>query len=256
MSNLKHKVAVVTGASAGLGRGIALRLASDGANLAICARGESALDEVAQELRARGAEVYAQVCDVSKPDELQNFIQQAAELSGSIDILVCNAAAIPWPKPLDEYLETDWQAAIDTGVSATFHTMREAFPFMRDRGGRIITMGSIGGVRGVKGAGGYAATKAAIIGLTRVAANDWAQHGITANCVLPMGMSKAWADLLASLPEGTDTFEAVHMRRNAVGRPGDAENDIGPVVSFLGSDDSRYVTGAVIPVDGGLNDLE
>ncbi|WP_143708036.1 SDR family NAD(P)-dependent oxidoreductase, partial [Gordonia terrae] len=182
--------------------------------------------------------------------------RKAAEATGNIDILVCNAAAIPWPKPLHEYPETDWQTALDAGVSATFHTMREAFPYMSERGGRIITMGSIGGVRGVKGAGGYAATKAAIIGLTRVAANDWAQYGITANCVLPMGMSKAWEDLLASLPEGTDTFAAVHMRHNAVGYPGDAEKDIGPVVSFLGSDDSRYVTGAVIPVDGGLNDLE
>lgn len=256
MADLNGKVAVITGASAGLGRGIALRFASDGASLAICARGKDALEEVAGELRGRGAEVHAQVCDVSKPEELRDFIGQAASLSGSIDIVVCNAASIPWPKPLDEYPEDEWQAAIDTGVSATFHTIREAFPFMRERGGRIITMGSVGGVRGVKGAGGYAATKAAIIGLTRVAANDWAQYGITVNCVLPMGMSKAWSDLLASLPEGTDPFAAVHMRRNAVGYVGDAENDIGPVLSFLGSDDSRYLTGAVIPVDGGLNDLE
>lgn len=256
MANLKGKVGVVTGASAGLGKGIALRFASDGADLAICARNQEALDEVANELRSRGARVHAQRCDVTKPEEVASFIAQAADLNGSIDILVCNAAAIPWPKPLHEYPEEEWKAAIDTGVSATFHTMRETFPWMRERGGRIITMGSVGGVRGVKGAGGYAATKAAIIGLTRVAANDWAPYGITANCVLPMGMSRAWADLLGTLPEGTDAFEAVHMRRNAVGYPGDAENDIGPVVSFLGSDESRYVTGAVIPVDGGLNDLE
>ncbi len=256
MGRFDGRVAIVTGASKGLGKGVALRLASEGATLAVCARTRSALDGTADELRARGAKVLARTCDVTDKAQLCAFVDEAGALTGRIDILVCNAAAMVLPVPLEEYDDAVFHAALAGGVTSVYYTMRAAFPYMRETGGRIVTMTSMGGWRGVKGSGGYAASKTALIGLTRAAANDWGRFSITANCVMPMGMSDAWASYLAQMPPGTDPFLGIGVRRNALGYAGDPEVDVAPAVAFLCSEDARYVTGVVLPVDGGLNDLE
>ena len=127
---------------------------------------------------------------------------------------------------------------------------------MKDKGGKIINFTSTAGIRSTKGAGGYAVAKAGVIGLTKVAANDWGEYGINVNCVAPMAMNDVWASIVEKMPEGTSPTEAVGARATALGFVGEADKHIAPAVVFLASEDSDYITGLVMPVDGGVTDLE
>lgn len=256
MRGLKDRIAIVTGASKGLGRGIALRLAEEGALLTVCARNTAALESVAEEIRARGGVADTFTCDVTDQAQIAALVDCVAGRHGRIDILVNNAAFMSQPVSLDRYEDDYWRQGIAGGLDSAFYMMRAVFPHMSANGGRIVNMTSMGGVRGVRGSGAYAAAKTGIIGLTRAAANDWGQYGITANCVMPMGLSDSWQKYIDDNAPGSNPFDALGVRRNAVGYAGDPERDVAPVVAFLCSDDARYVTGAMIPVDGGLSDLE
>ncbi len=254
--SLEGRVAIVTGASRGLGRGIALRFAEEGAILSLCARSESDLAAVAGEARARGAKVHHRICDVTSRADIDALVSRTAEAEGRIDILVNNAAYMATPIPLDAYDERLWEDVLSGGLTSAFLMMKAVYPHMRKHGGSIVNMTSLGGIRGVKGAGAYGAAKTGLIGLTRAAANDWGRDGIRVNCVAPMAMSDAWAGFMKTRPPGTDPWAAIGIRSNALGYVGDAEMDIAPAVAFLCSDHARYITGAVLPVDGGLLDEE
>ncbi|MEI9887576.1 MAG: SDR family oxidoreductase [Rhizomicrobium sp.] len=254
--SLEGRVAIVTGASRGLGRGIALRFAEEGAILSLCARSEPELAAVAEEARARGARVHHRVCDVTSKAAVEALVASTAEAEGRIDILVNNAAYMAVPVPLDTYDEQLWEDVLSGGLTSAFLMMKAVYPHMRRHGGRIVNMTSLGGIRGVKGAGAYGAAKTGLIGLSRAAANDWGRDGIRVNCVAPMAMSDAWASFMKTLPPGTDPWAAIGVRSNTLGYVGDPERDIAPAVVFLCSDDARYITGAVLPVDGGLLDVE
>lgn len=252
------KVAIVTGASAGIGLGIAKRFAREGAVVAMCSRTKATLDDAAAQVREIGGKVIHSTCDVSSPEQIDEFVGGVVEEAGAVDILVNNAAYIPSsPTPLEDIADEDFENAINGGLYSTYFFMKRVLPIMKEKGtGRIINFSSIGGIRGVHGAAGYGAAKMGIVGLTRVAANEWGKYGITVNCVAPMAMSETWAELMKTLPEGTDPWEAANVRSNAVGYVGDAEADVAPPVVFLASDDARYITGHVMPIDGGLVDLE
>lgn len=256
MRGLNGRVAIVTGAGKGLGRGIALRLAEEGVRQVICARTYDDVAKVAGEIEARGGSALPLACDVTKAEEIADLVRSAAEVSGTIDILVNNAAFMSQPRPLQDYDDEYWASGIEGGLTSAYRLMQAVFPHMKDNGGRIVNMTSLGGLRGVKGSGAYGAAKTGLIGLTRAAANDWGAHGITVNCVAPMGLSDAWQSFVDTQPEGTNPFDAIGVRRNALNFAGDPERDIAPAVAFLCSEDSRYITGAVLPVDGGLLDLE
>jgi len=258
MRRLDGKVAIISGGSSGICRGVALRFAAEGASVAICSIDtESELAAAALDIKARGAEVVAERCDVGARTEIEQFVDATVERFGRVDVLV-NGAAYMYPgASFEDYSIADYERSIRDGLDSVFHFMQCVFPYMRDQGGgKILNFASIGGIRGVRRAGGYAAAKMGLIGLSRSAANDWAQYGINVNCIAPMAMSRSWREYLDTFPEGTDPFEIVGTRRNALGRPGDPERDIGPAAAFLCSSDADFITGHVLPVDGGLLDLE
>ena len=254
MKRLEGRVAIVTGGNQGLGFGIAMRFVKEGATVAICARNGEKLQKAADKLSAMGGNVIHQVCDVTSDEQIDNFVNHVVEKVGGVDILINNAACIPVQASLEDCDEDNYLQAVDAGVNSVYRFMRRVFPLMKDKGGKIINVSSLAGIRGVKQSGGYATAKAAIVGLTRVAANDWGQYGINVNCIAPMGMTETWA---AHLPEDCENpFLASGLRSNALGYAGDPEKHIAPAVLFLASEDSDYITGALLPVDGGLCDLE
>ena len=261
---LKDKVAIITGASQGLGRSMAKVFSAKGARLAVCARNTSALEELKHELEAAGGEVVFKSCDVFQKSQMGDFVDYVVEHFGRVDILVNNAMNMP-AAVKEEIDDEEFTAMVNGGLHSTNTMMNLVMPVMRDHGGGVIlNMTSIGGLRGLKSpalaystASGYAAAKAGIVGLSRSAANHWADYKIRVNCVAPMGMTETWRKMLDGLGVARDVnpFEAGGSRSNALGYAGEPDEDIAPVCAFLCSDEASYVTGCLLPVDGGLHDL-
>lgn len=243
------KVVILTGASRGIGRGLALHLARRGARLVVTGRKPERLEEVGAELDALGAEHLRVVSNVADRDGCFALAQATLDHFGRIDGLVANAQTFRSVTPLEEVTESDMDLLFDTGPKGTLWLMQAVFPTMRDQGwGRIVTMGSNGALNGSAGYGPYVGSKEAIRGLTRVAAREWGNLGIVVNCVCPVSAAhrtppepgseraKMWAATYAAQP---------------ISRDGDAEDDIAPIVTFLLSDACRYMTGQTLMADGG-----
>jgi NAD(P)-dependent dehydrogenase (short-subunit alcohol dehydrogenase family) len=247
---LTGRVAVVTGAAAGLGLGMARQLARHGASVVIADRNAAAGAAAARSITAElGGTCRFVLADVSVREEVRRLIGETIEAFGRIDVLINNAQNFtPWV-PLDEKTDEMFEESLRTGLWGTLWAMRATFPHMRAQGcGSIINLASVNGTLGVANGSDYNTTKEAIRGLTRSAAQDWGVHGIRVNCIEPNGLSSAWA-ALASDPAALAERAALLPLR----RIGDPEWDIGPAVVFLASDDSRYVTGTTLHVDGGTH---
>lgn len=256
MKKFEGKVVIVTGASRGLGFAIATYFAKEGATVAICSRKAETLQQAADKIATGGGgRVIHKVCDVSSTEQVNDFIDFVIKEAGGVDILVNNAAIVPTDqRSAEEWEVEDFAKILDVNTNSIFRFMKGVFPYMKEEGGKIVNMSSMAGIRGMKFSVSYGTSKAGIIGLTRTAANDWGKYGITVNCIAPVAQTEIWA---AVLPEEYDNpFTAFGMRSNALEYAGDPERHIAPVVGFLASKDADYVTGAVIPVDGGLIDLE
>jgi 3-oxoacyl-[acyl-carrier protein] reductase len=226
------------------------QLARHGATVVLADRedvaGEAAASAITTELGGVARFVRT---DVSVQDDVRHLIAFTVETFGRIDVLVNNAQNFTPFVPLDEKTDEMLEASLRTGLWGTWWAMRAAFPFMRDqRGGSIVNLASCNGTLGAANGSDYNATKEAIRGLTRSAAQDWGVYGIRANCIEPNGLSSAWS-ALASQPEVLAERAALLPLR----RIGDPEWDIGPAVVFLASDDSRYVTGTTLHADGGTH---
>jgi NAD(P)-dependent dehydrogenase (short-subunit alcohol dehydrogenase family) len=247
MEKLKNKVAIVTGGGQGVGLGIASVLASAGASLVITGRTAATLERAAGELRESGAQVLTISSDVRKRADAFATIAQTVERFGRVDILVNNAQSSSPGIPLEDIDENTVTLTIESGLLGTLYHMQAAFPELRRRGGSIINLGSREGVIGGLGMGIYAATKEGIRGLSRTAAREWGTHGIRVNVICPAANTPAAEKFFAEYPEK----EAYYLSQIALGRFGNIRDDIGPVALFLASDDSQYVTGQTINVDGG-----
>ena len=243
--NLKDKVAVVTGGNRGIGKAIALRLAQEGASVAICGTNEATIQTAVSEIQALGREALGLKVDVSKPAEVEGFAKAILEKFGKSDILV-NNAGITRDNLLLRMSEQEWDDVIDTNLKSAF-LMTKAFvkPMMKARQGRIINITSIVGVRGNGGQANYAASKAGIIGLTKTTAREFASRSITCNAVAPgfiqTDMTQALGDKV------TDQLK----QEIPLGFLGET-SDIASAVAFLASDGARYITGQVLCVDGGM----
>jgi NAD(P)-dependent dehydrogenase (short-subunit alcohol dehydrogenase family) len=244
--SLTGKVAIVTGAGQGVGRGVALALAADGAAVMLMGRTLSKLEAVRAEVNGRGGRAAAVSGDVKELGDIERSVAATVEEFGTIDILVNNAQEVA----LGYLLEVSDEAVVagwSSGPLATLRFMRLCHPYLRG-GGAIINMGSAAGVRPDPiRRGAYAAAKEAIRALTRAAAMEWGGDDIRVNAVLPYAMSPALEQLAFDAPDEFDRRRLI----NPMGRIGDAEIDVGRAVAFLAGPDARYITGATIPVDGG-----
>jgi 2-hydroxycyclohexanecarboxyl-CoA dehydrogenase len=245
---LDGRVAVVTGAGRGIGRGIALALADAGARVAAVDIDGASASETASILSQKGAEATAISCDVSHRDSVEVMVATVVERFGSLSALVNNAQALRPEVPLMEHTVDDMVLALDSGFWGTFHCMQAAFLHLRESGdGRVVNLGSSAGTHGQAGLAGYAAAKEAIRGLSRVAAREWGEFGITVNVICPSAVSpgmQAWAF------EHPD-LHAEFLAKRPIPRDGDAFADIGPLVVFLAGTGSGFITGETIMVNGG-----
>jgi 3-oxoacyl-[acyl-carrier protein] reductase len=236
-SSLEGKTALVTGASRGIGRAIAAELANAGATVVIGYHsGADEAAEVADELGCRSVQA-----DVSDPDDAKRLVEEA----GDVDVLV-NNAGITRDGLLVRMPDEDWRVVLDTNLGGTFNTCRAASRgMMKRRGGAIVNLSSISGVRGNPGQTNYAAAKAGIIGFTKALARELGSRGVRANVVAPGYISTR---LTNELP---DELKESMLAATPLGRFGDPE-DVAGVVRFLCSDEASFITGEVLLVDGGL----
>lgn len=243
---LEGKKALVTGASRGIGREVALELARQGADVAINYSGsEAKANEVVDEIKALGRKAFAVQCDVANSESVTSMIKEVVEQFGRVDILV-NNAGITRDNLLMRMKEDEWDSVINTNLKGVFLcTKAVTRQMMKQRSGRIINMASIVGVSGNAGQANYVAAKAGVIGLTKTTAKELASRGITVNAIAPGFIS---TDMTGELPE--DVQKAM-LDQIPLARFGDPK-DIAAVASFLASDASKYMTGQTLHVDGGM----
>jgi NAD(P)-dependent dehydrogenase (short-subunit alcohol dehydrogenase family) len=250
LDRLAGRVAIVTGAGQGIGRGIALVFARHGARLCIAELKEHRGERTAREIRDGGGEAFAIAADVGRKADVDRMVDETVRRWGSADILVNNAHGFGARAKLEEISEEQFDLSWTTGVKGTWWAMNAARSHMAERGrGRIVNMVSLAADRGDAGLGEYNAAKAGIMALTRTAAREWGRQGITVNAIAPGAWTKRGQDYAARDPEGF----AKAMAARPIGRLGDPEADIAPVALFLATDDSQFVTGHVFYVDGGAH---
>lgn len=243
---LEGKIAVVTGASRGIGRAIALRLASQGAVVIVNYNGsKERAEEVRAEIEAAGRSAVLYQCDVSDYGSCETFIKDVVERYHRLDILI-NNAGITRDSLLMKMSEDDFDKVIDTNLKGAFHTIRFASRQMiKQRSGRIINMASVVGVTGNVGQANYAASKAGVIGLTKAASREFASRGITVNAIAPGFIETDMTDVLS------DKVKEASVAQIPLGVFGKPEQ-VAAAAAFLASEEAGYITGQVLHVDGGM----
>jgi NAD(P)-dependent dehydrogenase (short-subunit alcohol dehydrogenase family) len=241
VGTLDGKIAIVTGAARGVGRGIALALGRAGAKVAIADLLPA--DEVIAQLGAGNA--VASHCDIRSSANVNEFVAGVVDRFGAVDILVNNAIATAIA-PIAEIDDEGIELSLSTGPAATLYFMRACYPHLVD-GGRVINLRSGTESQGLRGHAAYIAAKAAIGGITRVAAREWGRAGITVNAICPFALSEGAEQEFAARPGMLDGV----LRQLSIPRSGDPEHDIGRAVVFLAAPESGYITGCTLMVDGG-----
>lgn len=242
---MTKRTAFITGASRGIGRACALRLARDGARVALAARDAQKLETVAAEIRAGGGEAYAVTIDLESADSIRHAFAKTAQEFGRIDILVNNAGITRDTLAL-RMKQEDWEAVLRTNLTGAFLCTQQVLQGMiRERWGRIINISSVVGESGNPGQANYVASKAGLIGLTKSLAQELASRHITVNAVAPGFID---TDMTAALKD--DQKEAL-LARIPMRRIGSGE-EVAAAVAFLAGEEASYITGHVLDVNGGL----
>lgn len=240
------KSALVTGASRGIGRSIALQLAEEGYNVAVNYAGSKEKAEaVVEEIKTKGVDSFAIQANVADADDVKAMIKEVVSQFGSLDVLV-NNAGITRDNLLMRMKEQEWDDVIDTNLKGVFNCIQKATPQMlRQRSGAIINLSSVVGAVGNPGQANYVATKAGVIGLTKSAARELASRGITVNAVAPGFIVSDMTDALS------DELKEQMLTQIPLARFGQ-DTDIANTVAFLASDKAKYITGQTIHVNGGM----
>ena len=244
MFDLTGKVAIVTGASQGIGKNIASILAKAGAHVICVSRNKKSIQHVAEEINSSGGKASFAPCDISNGAKFSILIQQTVGNHGQLDILV-NNAGVTQDGLLMRMSDDQWDTVLNVNLKGAYHGMKAAIrPMIKNRNGRIINITSIVGITGNPGQANYAASKAGLVGMTRSIAKEVASRGITVNCIAP-----GWIDT-SMTEELTEKMKEEFISRIPIGRIGNPE-DIAYATVFLASDEASYITGQTIIVDGG-----
>jgi 3-oxoacyl-[acyl-carrier protein] reductase len=243
--SLSGRVALVTGASQGIGRTVALRLAKVGATVAVAARNQDKLNELVAEITTAGGNAVAFALDVSDEEQIKSTIKAAIAQLGKIDILV-NNAGITRDQLVMRMKRADWDAVLQTNLTSAYLCIQAVMSSMlKQRWGRIINITSVFGQMGQAGQANYSASKAGLIGLTMAIAREVGSRNITCNAVAPGFIETPMTAVLS------DEFKQTAIKQIPLGRVGSPE-DVASAVTFLASDDASYITGHVLNVNGGM----
>jgi len=243
--SLSGRVALVTGASQGIGRTVALRLAKDGATVAVAARNQEKLNELVSEINTAGGKAAAFALDVADEEQVKATIKSVIAQFGKVDILV-NNAGITRDQLVMRMKRADWDAVLSTNLTSAYLCIQQVIGSMlKQRWGRIINITSVFGQMGQAGQANYAASKAGLIGLTMAMAREVASRNITVNAVAPGFID---TNMTAALSE---EFKQTAVKQIPLGRVGSPQ-DVASAVRFLASDEAAYITGHVLNVNGGL----
>lgn len=250
---LAGKVCVITGGGSGIGEITAKRFAAEGATVIIADINEREGKRVAEEIsEVYGSEsAYAISTDVSSEQDVKLLVSTIVKLVGRIDI-VFNNAAIILPKALEEVAEHEWTRLVDINLKSVYLMIKHTISLLRRTKGSIVNMASLNGLVGQKQNATYAATKGAIIAMTKALALDYAGDGVRVNCICPAGVMTPLLEKWILKQDDPDGTRVILNDMHALGRPAHAE-EIAEVVLFLGCDNSRFITGVALPVDGGAS---
>lgn len=247
MKKLEGRVAIVTGASSGVGRGLAKVLAENGAKICACARRVEKLEELKAEVEGFGGEVLPVACDVTDVEQINHVVVQCVERFGGIDILINCAQGAMQYREINDVDEAYTLEAFESGPLASMMFMKACFPYLKESGhGRIINTASAAGCDGNAGFGAYGMAKEAIRAITRTAANEWGRYGITVNVFLPIIATDFFRETQA---EALRNLES----KTPLGYIGTTEKDCAPLIVLLVSDEGGYFTGQSYMVDGGIH---
>jgi NAD(P)-dependent dehydrogenase (short-subunit alcohol dehydrogenase family) len=243
------KTVLVTGAAKGIGRAVAIHVAREGARVALVDRDREALEQTATEIASGGHEVVPLIADVSNSAQVTDAVTRAVAHFGTIDVLV-NNAGIHFARALDDYSDEEWQRIFSVNVNGAFYTTRAALPALRRSRGVIVNVSSMTALVGQDRGAAYVASKGALVSLTKALALELAADGIRVNCVCPAGVDtpllRAWAETLPD-PEAVLRGQAeMHL----LGRLATAE-DVAATIAFLASPASSFMTGTIVPIEGG-----
>ena len=248
---LDGRVAIITGGNTGIGRASSLLFAQEGAKVVVAGRDSSKGHEVVGEVKRSGGEATFVVTDVSKSTDVRRLVERTVSLHGRIDILFNNAALSPIGNVLTTS-EEEWHAVIETNLTGTFLCTKYVVPHMqRQGGGAIINTGSINSVMAMKDEAAYDASKGGVLMLTRATALDFAKDKIRANCILPAAIETPMLRGILHQAANPKEAESELIRKHALGRIG-TPDEVARVALFLASDDSSFVTGTAVAVDGGM----
>jgi len=247
--NLDGKVALVTGASKGIGESMARGLAEFGAKVVVSSRKQEAVDAVAEAFRTDGLEATGIAANVGSLEDINNLVEKTVETYGGLDIVINNAAANPVFGPIQNTDERAFDKIIDVNLKGPFELCKAAYPILKQRGGgSIIHISSIGGLKPEANIGIYSVSKAAIISLTKAMAQDWGADNIRVNAICPGLIKTKFSEALWQDDETLDGF----LRHIPLGRAGNPE-DIAGLALFLASDAAAYCTGGFYMADGGYS---
>jgi 3-oxoacyl-[acyl-carrier protein] reductase len=243
--SLSGRVAFVTGASQGIGRACALKLATEGATIAVAARNQEKLNELVNEIVSSGGQAAAFALDVTEEEQVKTAIKAAIAQFGKIDILV-NNAGITRDQLVMRMKRADWDAVLQTNLTSAYLCTQQVTSIMlKQRWGRIINITSVFGQMGQAGQANYSASKAGLIGLTMAIARELGSRNITCNAVAPGFIETPMTDVL------NEEFKQNAVKQIPLGRVGSAA-DVANAVAFLASDEASYITGHVLAVNGGM----
>jgi NAD(P)-dependent dehydrogenase (short-subunit alcohol dehydrogenase family) len=245
---LNGKVAIVTGAARGIGKGMATALLKAGAAVTITDIREETLKETSEELdKISGAKHLAVVADGTKDEDVNSAVQKTADAFGRIDVLINNAQTAVTGVNLEDQSVEDVMVGIDSGFLASFRYMKACFPYLKESQGTVINFASQAGLIGNWGMVGYNTAKEANRALTRTGAREWAKHNITVNCIIPGMLTEGSKEFFDANPEHYKNS----LANIPLGRLGDPEKDAGSLVVFLASEGAHYLTGDTFDLDGG-----